>query len=209
MECLPDLKRTFRPETKKKKRSHDIFASTPGLLVRFRMHPPFDDAAKARAKQFASAAGKPDTRAAGLLAIHSVLHRQRFSKDEDCWTHYGSKKQRFYEWKALVQAASKIAAGVPHELVEVRTVATSQATSLETMLEEAQQQEQATKVSAEEQERCELARFEQLTIRYCVKQLVDYVRASHDYDSRRKLGVLPSRSCPALFALHVHELKCT
>jgi hypothetical protein len=66
-------------------------------------HPPFDDAARAAAKKVAAGAGKPRTQEAGLLAIHAALHRKRFQRDEEAYTFFGAKKQRFYEWKPVVE----------------------------------------------------------------------------------------------------------
>ena len=66
-------------------------------------HPPFDDAARAAAKKIAAGAGKPRTQEAGLLAIHAALHRKRFQRDEEAYTFFGAKKQRFYEWKPVVE----------------------------------------------------------------------------------------------------------
>ena len=66
-------------------------------------HPPFDDAARAAAKKVAAGAGKPRTQEAGLLAIHAALHRKRFQRDEEAYTFFGAKRQRFYEWKPVVE----------------------------------------------------------------------------------------------------------
>jgi hypothetical protein len=68
--------------------------------------PIFDDAAKERAKKLAVDAGKPGTQKPGLVAIHAVLNRKHFRVDEEAYLHYGAKKQRYYEWKPLVEAAS-------------------------------------------------------------------------------------------------------
>ena len=63
--------------------------------------PPFDDAAKQMARSIAAAAGKPKTRDEGLKAIHAVTHRSLFSTERLAWEHFGTTKQRFYEWKQL------------------------------------------------------------------------------------------------------------
>lgn len=42
---------------------------------------------------------------AGLRALFAVLHRRRFPRHEDAWTHYGSSRQRYYEWKPTIEAA--------------------------------------------------------------------------------------------------------
>ena len=55
----------------------------------------FDDGARAAAVSVAAAAGKLGTRDAALLAIHAVLHRNRFSSDEAAYTFYKVSKQRF------------------------------------------------------------------------------------------------------------------
>ena len=48
-------------------------------------HAAFDDAAQQHAAALAAAAGKPGTRYAGLVAIHAVLNRKSFARDEDAW----------------------------------------------------------------------------------------------------------------------------
>jgi hypothetical protein len=63
--------------------------------------PPFDDAAKQMARSIAAAAGKPKTRDEGLKAIHAVTHRSLFSTERLAWEHFGTTKQRFYEWKQI------------------------------------------------------------------------------------------------------------
>ena len=84
--------------------------------------PPFDAAAKERAKRVAAAAGKPKTRDEGLKAIHAALHRQHFREERAAWEAYGSTRQRFYEWKphcqlttidAMLQPAPASAATAP------------------------------------------------------------------------------------------------
>jgi hypothetical protein len=70
-------------------------------------HAAFDDAAQHHAAELAAAAGKPGTRHAGLVAIHAVLNKKSFARDEDAWRHYGTSRQRFYEWKALLNGGQQ------------------------------------------------------------------------------------------------------
>ena len=71
-------------------------------------HAAFDDAAQQHAAELAAAAGKSGTRYAGLVAIHAVLNRKSFARDEDAWKHYGTSRQRFYEWKALLNGGQQL-----------------------------------------------------------------------------------------------------
>lgn len=63
--------------------------------------PPFDAAAKERAKRVAVSAGKPKTRDEGLLAIHALLNRAQFSSERAAWEAFGVSRQRFYEWRPI------------------------------------------------------------------------------------------------------------
>ena len=71
-------------------------------------HAAFDDEAKLRAKTCAAKSGKPKTQLQGLLAIHAVLCRASFARDQDAWTHYGTSRQRYYEWKALLNGGQPL-----------------------------------------------------------------------------------------------------
>jgi len=62
---------------------------------------PFDEAAHARAKRIATAAGKPKTRIEGLRAIHAVLQRNHFGSERAAYEAFGVSQQRFYEWKKV------------------------------------------------------------------------------------------------------------
>ena len=81
--------------------------NSPAAAVRLlrERHVPFDDAAQQHAATIAASAGKPGTRQQGLVAIHAVLNRKSFARDEDAWLHYKTTRQRFYEWKALLNGA--------------------------------------------------------------------------------------------------------
>jgi hypothetical protein len=121
-------------------------------------HPPFDDAAKARAKQLAAAVGKPGTKEPGLLAIHAVLHRKRFRFDEQAYSFYGAKKPRFYEWKPLIScdeagSASSVASNRIQQMLNHQPEVDVQ---IKAALYEAWQVELRTIQYFEEQVRCRL-----------------------------------------------------
>lgn len=84
--------------------------TSPAAAVRLlcERHVPFDDAAQQHAATIAASAGKPGTRQQGLVAIHAVLNRKSFARDADAWSHYGSTRQRFYEWKALLNGGQRL-----------------------------------------------------------------------------------------------------
>ena len=94
----------------------DIARAWPGWPAGERLlverHAPFDDAAQQHAAQLAATAGKPATRLQGLVAIHAVLNRKCFARDEDAWCHYGTSRQRFYEWKALLNGRQQLVCDV-------------------------------------------------------------------------------------------------
>ena len=66
--------------------------------------PPFD---AVRARQIVALCANPPSetpRDAGLRAAFAVYHRSLFQTDEEAWVNYGSSRQRYYEWKAAVEA---------------------------------------------------------------------------------------------------------
>ena len=65
---------------------------------------PFSESAQHAAKASAIACGKPATRLEGLRAIHAVTHRNCFETEQAAWEHFGSSRQRFYEWKPRICA---------------------------------------------------------------------------------------------------------
>ena len=66
------------------------------------------DAAQQHAKRRAEAAGKPKTQVQGLRAIHAVLNRASFARDEDAWNYYETSRQRYYEWKAQLNGGQPL-----------------------------------------------------------------------------------------------------
>ena len=95
----------FRMGWMKRSRSN-VWPAAEQLLVA--RHAPFDDAAQQQAKTRAKVAGKPKTQLQGLLAIHAVLNRASFARDEDAWSHYGTSRQRYYEWKAQLNGGQPL-----------------------------------------------------------------------------------------------------
>ena len=64
--------------------------------------PPFDANAKLHAKGLAVSYGKPKARAEGLKALHAVMH---VNSADAAQQHFGVSRQRFSEWKQIVNAA--------------------------------------------------------------------------------------------------------
>lgn len=65
------------------------------------------DADKENALAIAARCEKPPSkkpREQGQRAILAVAGRASFSTDEEAWKAYGSSRQRFYEWKPMVEA---------------------------------------------------------------------------------------------------------
>ena len=71
-------------------------------------HAEFDTEAQQHAASVAATAGRPGTRWQGLVAIPAVLNRASLARDEDAWKHYGTSRQRFYEWKALLNGGQQL-----------------------------------------------------------------------------------------------------
>ena len=144
------------------------------------VHPVFDAAAKMRAQQLASAAGKASTRAPGLLAIHAVLHRKRFRVDEDAYSFYGVKKQRFYEWKPLitpVESGPGSAATAPTE---------------PSVLEQMLVRQPAIDADTQTQQALyEAWQVEVLTIQYYEEQTAGFIEQRHKWARRIELGLDP------------------
>ena len=79
-------------------------ATAPRTATASAAPPLFDAAAKRRAQELATTHGKPNTKAAGLLAIHAARHRKRVPHGITVWDWFGAKKQRYYEWAPLILA---------------------------------------------------------------------------------------------------------
>ena len=67
--------------------------------------PPFDrDDALAMAIAAGEDAPSQRPQEAGLRAVFAVMQLRHFSRPEESWSHYGSSRQRFYEWRTCIEA---------------------------------------------------------------------------------------------------------